>query len=76
MSAAHVGVALPEGGYAIYRIEAVKRPTLEKDDPRLQAVRAQYARLLSARDFDALLGELRRRYEVQVKLPPVAAAAQ
>jgi peptidyl-prolyl cis-trans isomerase D len=73
---AHVGVALPEGGYAIYRIEAVKRPTLEKDDPRLQAVRAQYARLLGARDFDALLGELRRRYEVQVKLPPVAAAAQ
>ncbi len=69
---AQVGVALPEGDYVIYRIDAVERPELAEDDPRLQAVKAQYAQLLGARDFDVLLAELRKRYDVQIRLPSVA----
>ncbi len=69
---AQVGVALPEGDYVIYRIDAVERPELAEDDPRLQAVKAQYAQLLGARDFDVLRAELRKRYDVQIRLPSVA----
>lgn len=67
-----VGVTLPEGDYVIYRIDAVERPQLAEDDPRLQAVGEQYAQLLGARDFDVLLAELRKRYAVEVRLPGVA----
>ena len=63
---AHVGVQLPESDYVIYRIEAVTRPDLDKDDPRVEAVASQYAQLLAGRDFGAFLSDLRQRYEVQV----------
>ena len=62
----HVGVQLPESDYVIYRIEAVTRPELAKDDPRVQAVATQYAQLLAGQDFGAFLNELRQRYEVKI----------
>jgi len=67
---AHVGLALPEGDYVLYRIESVNRPEIADDDPRVLAVAEQYAQVLAERDFGAFLSELRKRYEVQVKLQP------
>jgi peptidyl-prolyl cis-trans isomerase D len=65
-----VGLALPEGDYVLYRIESVNRPEIADDDPRVLAVAEQYAQVLAERDFGAFLSELRKRYEVQVKLQP------
>ncbi|HHW65167.1 MAG TPA: peptidylprolyl isomerase [Rhodocyclaceae bacterium] len=62
----YVGVQLPEGDYIIYRIDAVERPQVAADDPRVAAVSAQYAQLLAGRDFGAFLSDLRQRYEVEV----------
>ncbi|ATE60413.1 SurA N-terminal domain-containing protein [Thauera sinica] len=72
---AYVGLAVPGGDYTIYRIEAVKRPELANDDPRVAAVAAQYRRLIAERDFSAFLAELRGRYKVELKLRPAAGAA-
>lgn len=66
---AYAGVAVPGGDYTIYRIDEVKRPELAADDPRIAAVSAQYRRLVAERDFTAFLGELRKRYKVELKLP-------
>lgn len=68
---AHVGVALPEGGYAVYRIDAVNRPVLADDDPRIAAVASQYSRMVAERDFGSFLAGLRERYKVEIKLPAV-----
>lgn len=70
---AHVGVASPEGGYTVYRIDAVNRPPLTDDDPRIEAVAGQYARLMGERDFAGFLTELRQRYKVETKLAAKAA---
>ncbi|WP_068635474.1 SurA N-terminal domain-containing protein [Thauera butanivorans] len=67
---AHVGLALPDGDYVIYRIEAVDRPQITDGDERVKAVAEQYGQLLAERDFAAFIAELRKRYEVQVKLAP------
>lgn len=69
----HVGVREANGDYVLYRIDAVQRAQIAADDPRMAAVRAQYAQLLAERDFGAFVSELRRRYKVELKLPPVAA---
>ncbi|KON80367.1 SurA N-terminal domain-containing protein [Azoarcus sp. PA01] len=63
---AYAGVAMPEGGYSVFRVESVTRPELAKDDPRLQAVSQQYQRLIAERDFNAFLASLRERYEVEI----------
>ncbi|WP_341645013.1 SurA N-terminal domain-containing protein [Thauera sp. SDU_THAU2] len=67
---AHVGLALPDGDYVIYRIEAVDRPQITDGDERVRAVAEQYGQVLAERDFAAFIAELRKRYEVQVKLAP------
>ena len=64
---AHVGVHMPEGDYVIYRIEAVQRPQVGAEDPRIAAVASQYAQLLAGRDFGAFISDLRQRYEVKVQ---------
>ena len=64
---AHVGVPLPDGSYALYRIESVQRPELEADDPRLRLVAQQYEQIMAQKDFDAYLSALRERYPVQIR---------
>lgn len=64
---AHVGVTLPDGSFALYRIESVHRPELADDDPRVQAMAQQYDRLMGEKDFNAYLGALRERYKVEVR---------
>lgn len=73
---AHVGAQLPEGDYVIYRIEAVQRPEIAAEDPRIAAVAAQYGQLLAGRDFGAFLTELRQRYEVQVNASALQVSQQ
>ena len=62
----YVGVQLPEGDYVIYRIDAVERPQVAADDPRVAAVSAQYAQLLARRDFRGFRRGLRQRYGAEV----------
>ncbi len=64
---AHVGVALPGNGYAVYRIDSVNRPELGADDPRVTMMAGQYAQLMAERDFSAYLTLLRERYKVEVR---------
>lgn len=64
---AHVGVELPDGGYALYRVETVNRAQLDDDDSRLQAMVGQYERLMAEKDFNAYLGSLRARYPVEIR---------
>ncbi|CAI09932.1 PpiC-type peptidyl-prolyl cis-trans isomerase [Aromatoleum aromaticum EbN1] len=73
---AYAGVAMPEGGYSVFRIESVTRPELAKDDPRLQAVSQQYQRLIAERDFNAFLASLRERYEVEINEAVLRVAQQ
>lgn len=70
---AYVGVSQFGEGYVIYRIDAVKRPTLTEDDPRIAAVVSQYGRLYAERDFAAFIADLRARYEVETSLAPLSA---
>ena len=57
----------------IYRIDAVNRPTLADDDPRIAAVVSQYGRLFAERDFAAFIADLRQRYKVETSLAPLKA---
>lgn len=63
----HVGLSDDNGDYLIYRIEAVDRPQLDEDDPRIASVAEQYSELLAEQDFGAFIAELRKRYEVEVR---------
>ncbi|MGL1833418.1 SurA N-terminal domain-containing protein [Rhodocyclaceae bacterium SMB388] len=64
---AHVGVAMPDGGYALYRVESVDRPELADDDARLAPMVGQYERLMAQKDFNAFLASLRDRYPVEIR---------
>lgn len=64
---AHVGVAMPDGGYALYKVESINRPELADDDPRLASTVDQYERLMAQRDFNAYLASLRDRYPVEIR---------
>ncbi|MDT3669188.1 MAG: SurA N-terminal domain-containing protein [Aromatoleum sp.] len=73
---AHVGVAMPDGHYSVFRIESVNRPELAKDDPRMAAVMQQYQRLIGERDFSAFLASLRERYKVEINEAAVKGQTQ
>jgi peptidyl-prolyl cis-trans isomerase D len=60
-------VTLPGAGYVLFRVEKVTRPTSTgANDPRLQAIKQQYSRLLAEQDFSAYVSALRKRYDVKV----------
>jgi peptidyl-prolyl cis-trans isomerase D len=63
---AYAGVQIPDAGFVIFRIEKVSRPTANEADPRLKAIKQQYARVLAEQDFGAYIASLRKRYEVKV----------
>lgn len=63
----YAGAKVPGVGYVLFRIEKVTRPTVSgTDDPRLQALKQQYGRVLAEEEFSAYLGALRKRYDVKV----------
>ncbi len=62
---AYAGVPATAGGYTIYRISQVK-PFSGGDNPRAQALRPQYARIIQGEEFAAWLAVLRKRYPVEI----------
>lgn len=63
---AYVGVELPnDGGYALYKIMAVK-PLDKVDDDRRRVLQRDYTTLVAQEDFAAYLSSLRKRYKVEI----------
>ncbi len=64
----YAGTKVPGAGYVLFRVEKVTRPTASQDDPRLNAIRQQFGRVLAEQDFSAYMATLRKRYNVKVNL--------
>ena len=64
---AHVGVAVANGGFALYRIESVELAELDDDDPRLRAVAQDFRGRVADKEFDAFLTSLRDQYKVEIR---------
>ncbi|WP_374515537.1 SurA N-terminal domain-containing protein [Niveibacterium sp.] len=62
---AYVGVAVPNQGYAVFRISQVTKPQLAANDPRRAALAGQYGRLLAEEDLRAYVQALKDRYSVK-----------
>jgi peptidyl-prolyl cis-trans isomerase D len=62
----YAGLELPGAGYALFRIDGVKKVTVQKDDKRLATIKAQYAQLIWAQDLRAFLDALREKYTVKI----------
>ncbi len=69
---AYAGVTLPGSGYAVFRIDAIKKADVGKDDPRLKAIDEQYAQLLGAQDLRAFINALREKYTVKINASALA----
>jgi peptidyl-prolyl cis-trans isomerase D len=64
-----VGVEVPGEAYVVYRIDAVERPPIDDDDPRLAIIASQYAELSGEHEWSAFLATLHTRYQVKF-FPP------
>ncbi|MDR2881309.1 MAG: peptidylprolyl isomerase, partial [Azoarcus sp.] len=62
-----VAAELPDDAYVIYQIDSVVRPSIDNDDPRINALAEQYGLVLAQRDFESFLLSLRDRYKVVTK---------
>jgi peptidyl-prolyl cis-trans isomerase D len=71
---AYAGAALPGGGFAVYRVSAVKAAAAE--DPRLAALNQQYTRTVAEEEFTAWLDTLRQRYPVKIDTASLEKKAQ
>lgn len=70
---AFAGLALSDGGYALYRISEVRPGTARgRDDAQWQVQRAQLAQLTGSEDFSAYLAALREQYGVKVNKAALA----
>lgn len=63
---AYAGVALPAGGYAIYRIKAVKSPVASKGDPFWQAGEEHYRQMIAEEETAAWLAVLKEKFPVTI----------
>jgi peptidyl-prolyl cis-trans isomerase D len=63
---AYTGAKQADGGFALYKLSAVKLPEASAGDTRPAALRAQIARLYGEEDFAAYLAALRTRYPVKI----------
>ena len=70
----YTGAKVPGGGYLLFRVEKVSRPAAAPDDPRLNGIKQQYARVLAEQDFGAYLAALRKRYDVKVNMAALEAS--
>lgn len=61
---AYAGAAIPGGGFALYRISAVKPAAA--DDQRAGAAVQQYAAAIAGEEFAAWMANLRQKYPVTV----------
>jgi len=70
----YAGAKVPGAGYLLFRIEKVSRPTANQEDPRLNSIKQQYARVLAEQDFGGYLAGLRKRYDVKVNAAALESA--
>ncbi len=63
---AYDGLELEGAGYALFRVDSVKRAEIRPDDERVAGISQQYAQLLGAQDLRAFLAELRESYPVMI----------
>ena len=61
---AYAAAALPSGGYALYKVSAVK--SAAADDPRAAGLNQQYARMAAEEEFGAWMESLRQRHPVTI----------
>lgn len=61
---AYAGASLPGGGYALYRVTAVKQAA--ENDPRAASLTTQYARMVAEEEFTAWLAGLREKFPVKI----------
>lgn len=71
---AYVGVALPEQGYAIYRIGKVAQPATV-DQARRQAEQQQVSSALAQQEMSAYVEVLKQKAKAKILKPAVASAA-
>lgn len=62
----YVGLDMEGAGYALFRIDAVKRAEIAPEDERVSGIAQQYGQLLGSQDLRAFLAELRENYPVKV----------
>ncbi|WP_018409788.1 SurA N-terminal domain-containing protein [Methyloversatilis thermotolerans] len=63
---AYLGFQMDNGGYAVFRISAVKQPKEALDQGRVDAIKAQLEQTVSQDDFAAYLSGLRREFPVKL----------
>lgn len=63
---AYLGFPMDNGGYAIFRISAVKQPKEALDPARVQAIKAQLEQTVSQDDFASYITALRKDYPVKI----------
>lgn len=62
---AYLGFPMGNGGYAVFRISAVKQPKDAMDPARVESIKVQLDQTMSQDDFAAYLSSLRSRYPVK-----------
>ncbi|HEY3433403.1 MAG TPA: SurA N-terminal domain-containing protein [Rhodocyclaceae bacterium] len=64
---AYAGAPLPDGSFALYRIEKVKAASTDgKEDEKAAFLRQQYSRIVAQEEMTAWLATLRQRYGVEL----------
>jgi peptidyl-prolyl cis-trans isomerase D len=63
---AYLGFPMGNGGYAVFRISAVKQPKEAMDPARVDAIKAQLDQIVSQDDFAAYIASLRKRFPVTI----------
>lgn len=62
----YVGLALPEGGYVLYRITAVKKGKADKADPHVAELLQRYSRAVTEEEFSAWLDMVKEKFPVTI----------
>lgn len=73
---AYLGFPMDNGGYAVFRISAVKQPKEALDPARIQAIKAQLEQTVSQDDFASYITALRKDYPVKINQKLVEAPKQ
>ena len=64
---AHVGATLPDGAYAVFRVDSVGKVEIGEDSPEVRMVGMQYDRLVAEQEFTAFVLALREQYGVEIR---------
>lgn len=63
---AYAGLAVPENGYVLYRITAVKKGKADKSDPRVAELAQHYSRAIAEEEFSAWLEMAKEKFPVTI----------